>query len=260
MHPTVLHGDSTLVSGDFPAAARTYLQREVVGRQCPVAYFMGCSGNQSPRHVTREKTVAECERIGGILGRAVETSLKNVRYSRDLPIAASQAYVDLPPRMPPGVAEAERQMNDAKARLYELCLKRAPAAEVRTAECDWFGAEETHAIARAAAEGRLDKALADCLPAEIQVFALGSHAIIAWPGEFFVEFQLAVRQQFPDAAIITCANGDLQGYVVTQDAIDQKRYEAGNAMLKSTDAGDIVVRQTLTMLRELSARRLAVNT
>lgn len=68
MHPTVLHEDSTLLSGDFPAMTRQYLQEHVFGRDCPVLYHTGPSGNQSPRHVTRANTFAEAERLGSLLG------------------------------------------------------------------------------------------------------------------------------------------------------------------------------------------------
>ena len=37
MHPTVLHEDSTLISGDFPAMTRQYLQEHVLGMDCPGA-------------------------------------------------------------------------------------------------------------------------------------------------------------------------------------------------------------------------------
>src|SRR5439155_26798702 len=51
MHPTVLHEDSTLISGDFPALARQRLQRTALGEDCAVLYHTGPAGNQSPRHV-----------------------------------------------------------------------------------------------------------------------------------------------------------------------------------------------------------------
>jgi hypothetical protein len=147
MHPTVLHEDSTLYSGDFPAFARSYLQTHVLGKSCPVVYFTGASGDQSPRHVTRANTFAEAERLDHLLGRAVEDSL-------------------------------------------------------------------------------------------------------AWPGEFFVEFALAVRRQAPNAHVITLANGELQGYVVTQQAVDGGWYEAANAILQSPESGDRIVEATLRLLAQ----------
>src|SRR2546421_6806891 len=73
MHPTVLHEDSTLISGDFPGLARRRLQRNVLGDDCVVLYHTGPAGNQSPRHVTRANTFDEAERLGGIPAHAPAT-------------------------------------------------------------------------------------------------------------------------------------------------------------------------------------------
>ncbi|MGN6627266.1 MAG: hypothetical protein ACTHLN_11670, partial [Tepidisphaeraceae bacterium] len=251
MHPTVLHEDSTLYSGDFPALARQYLQRHLVGEACPIVYHTGASGNQSPRHVTRGNTFAEARRLGGILGRAVENALRNASYSRDLPLTVAQTWIELPLREPPPLHVAEQQCQHARARLNALQGPHASAAERRSAECDWFGAEELVAIARAAEQGRLQSVRDSILPAEIQVFRLGHHLLIAWPGEFFLEFALRIKEAHPHATIITLANGELQGYVVTQEAIDKHWYEAGNALLKSPDAGDRMVSATRELIESL---------
>lgn len=246
MHPTVLHEDSTLYSGDFPAMARQYLQARSL--DCPIIYLTGASGDQSPRHVTRANTFEEARRLGEILGKAVESVLEGAAYSSDLALRTARAFVDLPRRAAPTVEIAERNLQDAHTRLNALRGPHASRADIRSAECDWFGAEETLAIARAAEQGRLDAALESCLPAEIQVFRIGPHAFVGWPGEFFVQFALDVKGAFPEASIATLANGDLQGYVVTQQAIDHNWYEAGNALLQSPDAGRIVVEKTIELL------------
>ncbi len=44
MHPTVLHDDSTMISGDFPAFARSALRRLALSESCPVVYLNGASG------------------------------------------------------------------------------------------------------------------------------------------------------------------------------------------------------------------------
>ncbi len=84
MHPTVLHEDSTLVSGDFPAMARRWLQRHVVGENCPVLHHTGPCGNQSPRHVTVANTFEEAQRLGEILGRAVAEVIASIDYTAEI--------------------------------------------------------------------------------------------------------------------------------------------------------------------------------
>jgi hypothetical protein len=145
------------------------------------------------------------------------------------------------------VAEAVAAERAARERFEALRTAGAPRTAVRTAECDWFGAEETAELARAAADGRLAGEVAKCLPAEIQVITVGPWQFVGWPGEFFVEYALAVRAQAPSAFVITMANGELQGYVVTAEAAARGVYEATNALFHP-DNGPRVVEATLAML------------
>ena len=101
MHPTVLHEDSTLVSADFPWAARQYLQQHVVGKDCPVVYLTGPCGDQSPRHVTQANTFAEAERLGTLLGRSIAEAMEKVEFSSDVSIECLRSFVDLPLRKLP---------------------------------------------------------------------------------------------------------------------------------------------------------------
>jgi hypothetical protein len=250
MHPTVLHEDSKLVSADFPGAARRFLQENVLGADCPVIYHTGPCGDQSPRHVTRANTFEEADRLGVMLGQSIARALKNVEYSADVRLAAAQAFVDLPPRQLPAVESAREMLAAAVARLDHLRKNGHPRAEVRTAECDLFGAEETLTLASAQASGRLAAAAASLMPAEIQALRIGPWTFVGWPGETYVEFALAVKARCPDCFVIALANGELQGYLATQQAVDERRYEANNALFASPRSGDLLVSKTLELLQE----------
>ena len=166
MHPTVLHEDSTLVSGDFPAMTRQYLQQHVLGPDCPILYHTGPCGNQSPRHVTRANTFDEAKRLGESLGQAVARALGEIAWHDAITLDCAARLVTLPVRVfprPAGGAELDR----AARRLAMLRQSQAPRAETRTAECAWFGAEESLALARAAAAGKVAATVAAVLPAEI---------------------------------------------------------------------------------------------
>ena len=247
MHPTVLHEDSTLISGDFPGMARIGLQRNVLGEDCPVLLHTGPAGNQSPRHVTRGNTFEEAERLGHVLARAVTAALAGVRWTDDPAIWCASEFLDLPRRVFPGVAQAEAGLVEARRRLDDLRAAGAPRQEIRTAECDWFGAEETLALARASADGRLDAAAAACLPAEVQVLAVGPWAFAGWPGEVFVDYALRVKSQCDNAFVISLTNGELQGYIVTESAAEEGGYEASNALFAPA-AGGMLAEKTLEML------------
>lgn len=136
----------------------------------------------------------------------------------------------------------------ARERHATLQRTGAPAAAVRTAECDVFGAEETAELARAAGDGRLKEAIAARTPAEIQAISIGPWTFVGWPGEFFVEYALAVRARVPGTFVISLANGELQGYIVTPEAAARGVYEAGNAVF-APENGQRFVDATVALLR-----------
>ncbi len=253
MHPTVLHQDSTLFSADFPGMTRRFLQRTLTGADCPVLYHIGAAGNQSPRHVTKGNTFAEAVRLGEVLGKSIDQALRGATYSADITLDSTQHFIEAPPRQPPSFSAASSRLQLAQSWIEELRLSGAPAAAVRTAECDVFGAEETVAIAIAANNGKLLPAIQSCLPAEIQILRVGPTMFVGWPGEFFVEFAQSLSREHPDAVVITMANGELQGYVVTQEAIDRNYYEAGTALFKSPETGDLFVRESSKLILSLTS-------
>jgi hypothetical protein len=250
MHPTVLHEDSTRISADFPGLMRQYLQRQVVGTGCPVLYHSGPAGNQSPRHVTRGNTFAEAERLGILLGRAVEQALAGIVHRTDIDLAAGSAGVDLPRQVFPAPAEAEERERAALERLETMRRTGEPRTTVRTAECDWFGTSARTVLARAAADGRLTDAAAQCLPAEIQVIRIGPWTFVAWPGEVFIEFELEIARAFPDTFVVAYANGELDGYLVTAEAAAEGGYEASLGIFRSPDSGARLVSETRALLQD----------
>ncbi len=251
MHPTVLHEDSTMISGDFPAYARKYLQAKVFEKDCPIVYHMGAAGNQSPRHVTRSNTIEEVKRLGTLLGLALEAAMESAEYVKDWTLRLDRSYVELPRRSLPSLQQAEIDARKAKEQLEQLRQSGANRTDQRTAECNCFGAEETVELARCQIEGQLDEVVETCMPAEIQLIGIGSWTFVGWPGEVFTEFALQVRDAHPTAFPITLANGELQGYLVTADAVRNKVYEASNAIFASPDSGDRLVAETLKLLQQV---------
>lgn len=252
MHPTVLHEDSKWVSADFPGAARQYLQQNVLGTDCPVLYHTGPAGNQSPRHVTHGSSFAEVRRLGEMLGCAVARVIPRITYSSSVALQSQQRNIDLPRKEFPSVTEAERTLEGARAHFETLRKERAPRAETRTAECDWFGAEETLTLAQADLDGRLDAQYAQCLPAEVQVIRVGAWSFVGWPGEIFVDYALAVKKQFRNAFVLSLANGELGGYIVTEEAALEGGYEASNALF-GPEAGKLLVQTTQELLNSTRA-------
>lgn len=247
MHPTVLREDSTQVSADFPGMARRYLQHHILGDDCPVIYHTGPAGDQSVRYSVQANTFAEAERLGDRLGRAVAEVIPSLQVIDTAPITAAQTFVDLPRRTFPSLTEAARLVDAAAGRLADLRHAGAPWRDVRRAEIDWFGAEETLTLAQAAQDGRLEAVYRACLPAEVQVIRVGPWAFVGWPGEVFVEYGLAVKARAAGALVIALANGELQGYLVTEAAGREGGYEASNAIFEP-GSGQVLVDATLALL------------
>ena len=248
MHPTVMHEDSSLVSADFPGMARQYLQAETgLGANCPVLHHTGPAGNQSPRHVTKENTFEEATRIGNVLGAAVADALQAVGYSDALQLSCERSFLELPTKTFPSVKDAQARLTQAVQRLQHLGQSGAPRQEVRTAECDWFGAEEMVTLAHAAEDGRLEQAVRSCMPAEVQIVGVGPWRFVGWPGEIFVEYALEVKRQAAQTSVISLANGEFQGYIVTPEAAAEGGYEASNGLF-SCESGPLLVDRTIEML------------
>ena len=94
------------------------------------------------------------------------------------------------------------------------------------------------------------KAYESCLPAEIQIIRIGNWNFVGWPGECFIEYSLEVKNHLPDTFVIELANGEMQGYIVTQEAAEKGGYEASNALF-SYQSGQILVDKTIEILDEM---------
>jgi hypothetical protein len=251
MHPTILHEDSTLYSSDFPYFVREVLQQEVLGDRCPIIYFTGTAGNQSPRHVTKANTFEEASRIGKIIADTVKLQLsENISYTGNSQISVLQMLTDLPRRRFPTVEWAEQHRNITKERFEDLRKNGGNPREIRTAEVDWFGSEELLYLSKLAQSASLETIYERCLPGEIQIIKIGGWKFISWPGEVFVEFGLHLKSLYRNIALITYANGELQGYITTKEAHEKGFYEAGNSFFDHR-AGDILMNKTIQLLERL---------
>jgi neutral ceramidase len=249
MHPTVLHEDSTLLSGDFIAFTRTHLEK-VFG--VGVVYLNGVSGNQSPRRFVRAQTFAEAERLGLALGAPLEKALHALTgFQRDIHLASSGVKISLEGKTFPSKEVASARLEAARKAYEELKRANADHAEIRTAECTVFGAEEVLTLAIAEASGEAETVRQQYREAEIQAFRVGDTAVVGWPGEFFVEYGLAVKSLTPGRTFVTTmANGELQGYIVTPEAERAGGYEAQMAFFPAS-MGQRFVDATVQLVQTL---------
>ncbi len=253
MHPTVLHEDSRLYSADFPGYTRTYLRQEF-GKDVILIYHTGPSGNQSPRHFIQSNTFAEAQRLGFLLGKRIAESVNRLKtddFSDWVPLSIRHALLMLPKKSFPSVKEAEQKLALARKKLEYLRHSGAPPSEIRTAEVDWFGAEEFLQLAQMAANGELDRVYASILPVEIDVIRIGSDFFVFLPGELFVEYSLQIKAQSPQRTfVVSLANGVLAGYLVTEEAEREGGYEASNGIFPAR-AGKAMVENAIAMIKKM---------
>jgi hypothetical protein len=200
--------------------------------------------------VVEANTFAEAERLGYALADNVLEAMATPKFSAELTLGHGATSDRLPLRVFPGEAEAAAAVDTATARFERLKQTNPGSPETRTAETDLFGAQETLTLAQAVRRGLVDAAAAKCMPAEVQCFRLGDQRIAAFPGEVFVEFVLDLQAEFPKLHAITMSNGELQGYLVTEEALAEGGYEASNALFKSPDGANILMDLAAELLCE----------
>ena len=191
--------------------------------------------------LTKSNTFEEASRIGGLLAASIarETN-KSIEAHVDVQISCCSAFVDLPRRRLPLPEEAEMGCKKAIRRLNSLKESAAGKQAVRTAEVDWFGAEELLCLAEQSEAKKLEKFYQSFLPAEVQVIRIGYFTFVAWPGEIFVEYALRIKQKYKNTFLITLANGELQGYITTEEAERNNYYEASNSLFHYS-GGDLLL-------------------
>jgi Neutral/alkaline non-lysosomal ceramidase, N-terminal len=253
MHPTVMHEDSTLVSSDFPGYTRKYLQKHL-SDDVTVIYHTGPQGNQSPRYHVKGQTFSEAERLGNILGTSVANSidkLESADYNSSPQIAAIVGAVASERRPMPSLKDAKENLAFRLSEFERLKAENAGHGPIRTAECSIFGAEKNVSMAEFAASGELDKALEKYKEFEVQVLKIDDSFIVGFQGEIFVEYSLDLKaRSSAPAFVICCANGETQGYIVTEGATG---YEADGALFTPA-TGTAMVNKAIEIIEQLEAK------
>jgi neutral/alkaline ceramidase-like enzyme len=256
MHPTVLHEDSKLISSDFPGYTREYLKSHL-GKDITVLYHTGPEGNQSPRYDVKGQTFEEAERLGNILGKYVSEAIDNLSekdFDPNPVINTASKMINPIKRSLPSLKDAEKNLNFRKSDFERLKAENAGHGPIRTAECSVFGAEESLYLAKCAENGSLERTFANYAEIEVQVFRIGSACIVAFPGEMFVEYSLDLKKIFykqfeQDQRLfaICLANGEMMGYIVTEDATG---YEADNSLFMP-ETGRRMLDATMDLISDL---------
>ncbi len=252
MHPTILHEDSKLYSADFPGFTREYIKKEL-GEDGISLYHTGPSGNQSPRHFVKSNTFDEAQRLGFMLGERIVKSVRQLddtHFKDWVTLSVQHSSVMLPQKKFISIEAAEKKEILVRNKLKQMREIGALSSEIRTIECDWFGAEENKQLAEMAVNGKLEKVYQSVLPAEINIIGIDSNYFVFLPGEMFVEYSLIIKSNWPEKIfVVSLSNGVLAGYLVTEEAEQEGGYEASNSIFPAK-AGQIMVKEVLRMLKD----------
>lgn len=232
MHPTALSGN--LISPDYPGYLAKRLA-EFLGADALTFFANGCCGNinQSDPHWTDQpRGPREGERIGTILAAAVFLAWPKLQPLETWPPRAQSVVLNLPRQK-----YTEEQLQSARN-----VLRRIPDKKLNIPTM-------------AQAVRILDTAAKSTQPleAEVQVVAVGKDlAIVALPGEIFVELGLALKKASPFkyTYIAELSNGSI-GYVPNREAYPQGLYEVLSAR-GAPGSGEMLVQAALKMLSELA--------
>lgn len=253
LHPTILQGENTEASADFPGA-----MRHAVNELFPDAaflYSMGLAGDQSSRYFRSEQSFAEVERFGRTLGAAVAEAVAQLRWLPDDAIRLASGEVTLVLKKYPAPEVAAARLRQVREREASLIAAGAPYTGLQTAHLWVLGAQCDYENALAQADGTTLRRYAAGQPYVVTVLAIGELCWVFWPGEVFADFGLDLKRRspFPVTTIVTLANGGLPGYCVTPQAQATGGYEAGNSILDPR-TGDVLVETTLQLLATLEKR------
>ncbi len=232
MHPTVIAGNKW--SPDFPGYLAKRLS-EYFGPEMLTFFANGCCGNVNQVNVNwaaDQNGEDDGERVGTILGAAVFRALPSLETQKSFAPRVRSKTVTL----------KRRSFTDA-----EIAEAREIAVNI---------ADRKHSIpTRAKAVCILDTIEKKDIPleVEVQVIAISDDfAIVALPGEMFVELGIALKiaSPFKYTFIAELANGSI-GYIPNRSAYSEGLYEVVSARCVE-GSGEVLIEEALKMLREVA--------
>ncbi len=264
-HATVLEHDNLEYSADFPGAMARTIEQAVgsVG-----IYMQGAAGDINP--VWMRHDFADVERVGGILAGAAIRAVHELRpagagqrvinlsWDEEVDVAAAgralrpcrlatrRAFFDLPRRILPPSEELEGVYQERRATYEALAPEDVTGRRALKPLLNELRMARSRKRHFPAAPG-------DTQRVEVQAFRIAEDcAILALPGEFFVEIGQELRRRSPFADLLICGYAnDFVSYVPRAKDFDDHGYEIGSALFAPEAAG-IVIDGALDLLGDLT--------
>jgi hypothetical protein len=239
-HATVLKGDNLMLSAEFPGAGCRLLQQQT---GAPALYLQGACGNINPMWIQQD--FESVQRAGQIVGGSALRVAADLRALGPGQRAHNIRWDEFPEKPVPGrvveprLRAVRREIdvplrefladNEYVSRIEELTVKAEslPAgSDERRAGMAQLTRYQNERWAAAWARRQPEKT---AQRTEVQALSLGEGlAILALPGEFFVETAEVIRARCGIEDVMTaCYANDYIGYVIPPAAYEEGGYEAG---------------------------------
>ncbi len=245
-------------SADYPYFMEQSI-RKALGEQVISIFGTGCCGDinhVNPRGKDRNKT----DFIGKSLGETITGGLRHLSRLEDMHLEVRTGIVQLPLQesTKDDVEKAVIIMKAAKAGEsvefldHVTAHKRLLIDQIRNKPR--FASTDDARLALLMTSSW--EGIGATLPAEVNVITLGKDlAIVALPGEVFVELGLAIKRGSPfrTTLVVELSNAIETCYVPTRAAFAGGSYEVTNSTLQP-GAGEMLVEEALKQLRSAASR------
>jgi hypothetical protein len=233
MHLDTVGG--TEICADYPYFIGEVL-KAVLGRQTMVFFGLGCCGNLNHINVKQRENFprfGKADQIGHVLAGEVIKCLPTLEQQQEPKLEAASEIVPL--RIP---EYTPREIEGARVSAAKESSNLASTPEIR---------EAMKVLRVVARDGKP-------IEAEVQVFALGDMALVALPGEVFVELGLAIKERSPFKYTFVMENcTSAIGYVPNAPAFDQGAYEVEVSHIRPGE-GEKLVEAAVNLLNKLDRR------
>jgi len=230
---------NTAISADWPGAWGTAMQ-QAFGASCKPLVMNGCCGNIHPWPAFTPNFQPDHQRMGRELGQSAQTVIQLMEFT-DVDVLdwrVKRVPLPLKDAHPEQLAFAQ----DTLARHPEPVWK-----EPGVLDDDWFRAASIMSV-------EYHRKRSQYLHYEIQTFRVGDVALVSWPGEPFVEGQLALKIASPAAqTFVTHCATQYVGYIPVAHAFPRGGHEVNISYWAklAPEALDTIVTETTEMLNAL---------
>ena len=215
--------------------------RSLLGGDCVAMTVNGACGNIHHTNHLDPTYKGDVNRYVACLTETVRRILPDLAPVRSLPLRQARTVLPLPMRNLPAdeVAAARELIEDHPEPMWNEAKDNV--------HWDWVYALATLDLA----ERQQRTTTYDY---ETQAFRIGDLALVAWPGEPFVEAQIELKKNSPAAhTFVAHMSSDCAGYLPTREAFAHGGYETRTANWSklAPEALESVAKESASLLREL---------